>query len=166
MQEGKFLLFLGIISTLLQKGSNYRLRDVFDKSCLDYEKWEAARGRTVSKWLTKKILTSYYFLNGDKINLDKALQSDSLEYSFEEDIIDELKDEFLELKQSIEQLRKIDLETTDINEVVFLNDYVEGIGRLYRVLGELRVTLKDLQDFDLVISKSLPDGPNDDSELV
>lgn len=106
------------------------------------------------------------FLNGDKINLDKALQSDGLEYSFEEDIIDELKDEFLELKQSIEQLRKIDLETTDINEIVFLNDYVEGIGRLYRVLGELRVTLKDFQDFDLVISKSLPDGPNDDSELV
>ena len=106
------------------------------------------------------------FLNGDKINLDKALQSDGLEYSFEEDIIDELKDEFLELKQSIEQLRKIDLETTDINEIVFLNDYVEGIGRLYRVLGELRVTLKDFQDFDLVISKSLPDGPNDDSELI
>jgi len=106
------------------------------------------------------------FLNGDKINLDKALQSDGLEYSFEEDIIDELKDEFLELKQSIEQLRKIDLETTDINEIVFLNDYVEGIGRLYRVLGELRVTLKDFQDFDLVISSSLPDGPNDDSELV
>lgn len=74
-------------------------------------------------------MTSYYFLNGDKINLDKALQSDSLEYSFEEDIIDELKDEFLELKQSIEQLRKIDLETTDINEIVFLNDYVEGIGK-------------------------------------
>ena len=61
MKEGKSLLFLGIINTLLQKSSNYRLKDVFDKSCLDYGKWEAARGRTISKWLTKKILTSYYF---------------------------------------------------------------------------------------------------------
>ena len=38
MKKGKALLFLGIINTLLQKESNYRLKDIFDKSCLDCTK--------------------------------------------------------------------------------------------------------------------------------
>ena len=45
MKKGKALLFLGIINTLLQKSSNYRLRDVFDKSCINYAEEYSWRNR-------------------------------------------------------------------------------------------------------------------------
>lgn len=45
MKKGKSLLFLGIINTLLQKSLNYRLKDVFDKSCIDYAEEYSWRNR-------------------------------------------------------------------------------------------------------------------------
>ncbi|MHC5251827.1 hypothetical protein ACYRFS_01630 [Listeria kieliensis] len=114
------------------------------------------------------LLTFYSKLNNklnNKLDLNSIRIDDDLEYSFKEDIIENIKESLNDFETSITKLKKVDLDENNVEQLVYLRDFLSGINTLYRVLGELSLEFKDFQDFDIQISKKLPEGPREDSEL-
>ena len=98
-----------------------------------------------------------------KINVSGNAAND-VDYSFKEDVVEEIQENLKEFKDCIAALKKIDLKD-DIHDTIYLYSFVSNMNKLYRVMRNLSVSFADFQDLDVEISKNLPNGPNDDSEL-
>ncbi|MGX7150386.1 hypothetical protein [Enterococcus ureasiticus] len=103
--------------------------------------------------------------NEKKVDLDSFKKENDVNYSFKEDVVEEIQENLKEFKDCIAALRQIDLKD-DIHDTVYLYSFVSNMNKLYRIMGNLSISFSDFQDFDIEISKNLPKGPNDDSELI
>lgn len=103
--------------------------------------------------------------NGNAVDETAFMNEDGIDYSFEEDVIDELKEELESFNNIVSKMKEIDL-SKRIEELRYSRDFIMCTNRLYKVLGRLSVTFSDFQKFDVVMTRSFPDGPKVDSELI
>lgn len=102
--------------------------------------------------------------NKNRIDLNAFIEENGVSYSFQEDIIDSLKEAITDFSKTIDTLKKVDIDK-NTNELVYDKVFVENTADLYTLFGELSIIFEDFQKLETKITKSLPEGPKDDSEL-
>ncbi|CAD5900216.1 hypothetical protein [Carnobacterium maltaromaticum] len=119
-----------------------------------------------------KIYEHINIKNGEKIDLS-AFKTDNevadgekgIVYDFKEDVIDDIIEELQNLKNITNEFKKIDF-SQNIDEMSLLYDFRLNLVKLISVYASLSSDFNELYDFHGEFIKSLPEGPEDDSELI
>lgn len=82
-----------------------------------------------------------------------------------EDVIDEIVEDLQALKVIVKQLATIDMDK-ELNEINYQYVFRSNLVKLIGIYGHLSTEFEDLYNFHSDFIKSLPEGPQDDSELV
>lgn len=82
-----------------------------------------------------------------------------------EDVIDEIIEDLQALKKIIKELETIDM-TKKLDEINYQYVFRDNLTKLIGVYGHLSSEFQDLYKLNAQFIQSLPEGPQDDSELI
>lgn len=82
-----------------------------------------------------------------------------------EDIIDEIVEDLTQLKKITKELGTLDMDRS-LDEINYQYIFRDNLAKLIGIYGHLSSEFEDLYDFHGNFIKSLPEGPQDDSELI
>jgi hypothetical protein len=103
--------------------------------------------------------------NDEKLNLEDYEIDDENRVNVKEDIIENIMHDLKELDNIIHSLNQLEMDRT-LDEINYDFIFHDGIARLIGVYVDLSSEFTDLCKFHSKFIQSLPEGPQDDSELV
>lgn len=104
-------------------------------------------------------------LSGFKIDNEVSDGEKGVVYDFKEDVIDEIAEDLTELKNIVTELKTLNMDR-NLNEINYEYIFRGNLAKLIGIYGNLSSEFSDLYDFHGKFIQSLPEGPQDDSELI
>lgn len=93
-----------------------------------------------------------------------SITNDRIE-NFKEDVIQNIQSDLEMMSTLIENFKKIDT-SKSVEEINYDFSFHDSLARLIGILADLSSEFEDFYDFHGEFIKSLPEGPQDDSELI